>query len=33
MRDWINEWQQEGRIVIWRYADPNNSFAGLAFHW
>lgn len=31
MRDWVNEWHQEGRIFIWRYAEPNRSWRGWHF--
>jgi hypothetical protein len=28
MRDWVGEWVQEGRLYVWRYADPNRSWRG-----
>lgn len=31
MREEVNEWRQEGRIFIWRYARPNRSWRGWHF--
>lgn len=31
MRDWVSEWKQEGRIFVWRYAEPNRSWRGWHF--
>ena len=31
MRNWVNEWVQEGRLCVWRYADPQWSYRG--WHW
>lgn len=31
MRDWVSEWVQEGRLYIWRYADPNRDWRGWHF--
>ncbi len=31
MRDWVSEWVQEGRLYVWRYADPDRSCRGWHF--
>ena len=31
MRDPVHEWKQEGRIFVWRYAEPNRSWSGWHF--
>lgn len=31
MRNGVNEWVQEGRLYIWRYANPRRSWAGWHF--
>lgn len=31
MRNWVNEWVQEGRLFVWRYADPGRGWRG--WHW
>ena len=31
MRDWVAEWQQEGRLFVWRYANPRRAALGWHF--
>jgi hypothetical protein len=31
MKDWVSEWVQEGRLYVWRYADPNRGWRGWHF--
>ena len=31
MRNWVNEWVQEGRLYAWRYADPRQDWGGWHF--
>ena len=31
MRNWVNEWVQDGRVCIWRYADPRRGWRGWQF--
>jgi hypothetical protein len=31
MRNWVNEWVQEGRLWIWRYANPRSGYRGWHF--
>jgi hypothetical protein len=31
MRNWVNEWVQEGRLYVWRYADPGHGWQGWHF--
>ena len=31
MRDWVSEWVQEGRLYVWRYADPKRGWRGWHF--
>ena len=31
MRDWVSEWKQNGRVFVWRYAEPNRSWRGWHF--
>lgn len=31
MRDWVREWGQEGRLFVWRYADPKRGWRGWQF--
>lgn len=28
MRNWVNEWVQEGRICVWRYAEAGRGWRG-----
>jgi len=28
MRNWVNEWVQQGRLCVWRYADPRRGWRG-----
>ncbi|WP_222992577.1 hypothetical protein [Sphingomonas colocasiae] len=28
MRDWVKEWHPDGRLCIWRYADPGRNWRG-----
>ena len=28
MRDWVNEWRQEGSLWIWRYRNPKHGWDG-----
>ena len=31
MRNGVNEWVQEGRLYVWRYADPKRGWRGWHF--
>jgi hypothetical protein len=31
MRNWVNEWVQEGRLFVWRYAEPRHGWQGWHF--
>jgi hypothetical protein len=31
MRNRVNEWVQEGRLYVWRYADPRKAWRGWHF--
>lgn len=31
MRDWVSEWVPEGRLWVWRYAEPRHDWRG--WHW
>lgn len=31
MKDWVSEWVQEGRLYVWRYADPRRGWRGWQF--
>jgi hypothetical protein len=31
MRNWVNEWVQEGSLYVWRYADPGRGWRGWHF--
>jgi hypothetical protein len=31
MRNWVNEWVQEGHLYVWRYAEPGHGWRGWHF--
>jgi len=31
MRNWVNEWVQEGRLYVWSYVDPRRGWRGWHF--
>ena len=31
MRDWVNEWRQEGALYLWRYAEAKRGWRGWQF--
>ena len=31
MKNWVNEWVQEGNLCVWRYADPSHHWRGWHF--
>lgn len=31
MRNWVNEWVQEGQLYVWRYANPRRGWNGWHF--
>ena len=31
MDEWVNQWRQDGRLYVWRYADPRRSWRGWHF--
>lgn len=31
MRNWVNQWFQDGRLYVWRYAEPGKGWDGWHF--